>query len=59
MARGERQEDGNRGGVGTMTRLGSRQRPQQAQEGAWRHRTEPHGTGSNFEEPQIQGRGER
>jgi hypothetical protein len=34
MARGERQEDGNRGGVGTMTRLGPRQRPQRAQEGA-------------------------
>ncbi len=34
MARGERQEDGTRGGVGTMTRLGPRQRPRQAQEGA-------------------------
>ncbi len=34
MARSERQEDGTRGGVGTMTRLGQRPRPQQAPEGA-------------------------
>ena len=34
MARSERQEDGTRGGVGTMTRLGTRSRPQQAPEGA-------------------------
>jgi len=32
MARGERQADGNRGGVGTMTRPGPRQRPPQAPE---------------------------
>ena len=34
MARSERQEDGTRGGVGTMTRLGTRSRPQQVPEGA-------------------------
>jgi hypothetical protein len=34
MARSERQEDGTRNGVGTMTRSGMRSRPQQAQEGA-------------------------
>jgi hypothetical protein len=34
MARSERQEDGTRGGVGTMNRLGTRSRPQQAPEGA-------------------------
>ena len=34
MARSERQEDGTRGGVGTMTRLGARSRPQQVPEGA-------------------------
>ncbi|MGH3252339.1 MAG: hypothetical protein ACRDOI_39850, partial [Trebonia sp.] len=34
MARSERQEDGTRSGVGTMTRSGMRSRPQQAQEGA-------------------------
>jgi hypothetical protein len=32
MARGERQEDGNRGGVGTIARSGTRPRPQQAPE---------------------------
>jgi hypothetical protein len=34
MARSERREDGTRGGVGTMTRLGTRSRPQQVPEGA-------------------------
>ena len=34
MARSERQEDGTRGGVGTMTRSGTRSRPQQVPEGA-------------------------
>ena len=34
MARSGRQEDGTRGGVGTMTRLGTRSRPQQVPEGA-------------------------
>ena len=34
MARSERQEDGTRGGVGTMTRSGTRPRPQQAPEEA-------------------------
>jgi hypothetical protein len=33
MARSERQEDGTRGGVGTMARSGTRSRPQQAPEG--------------------------
>jgi hypothetical protein len=33
MASSERREDGTRGGVGTMTRLGTRSRPQQAPEG--------------------------
>jgi hypothetical protein len=32
MARSERREDGTRGGVGTMTRSGTRSRPQQAPE---------------------------
>jgi len=34
MARSERNEDGTRGGVGTIVRSGTRARPQQAQEGA-------------------------